>query len=299
MVDKSVPDSIPRMVPDRDDIRKHTPVTKERKPVPEAKPAKPVRGNKSNWGSVLLLSLLGVAVILLALQQYSQYQLQQSYEERLALADERIVNLEKALTQTDESVVFNETAINAQFKAIKADSDLHMSEIRKLWDVSNKRNREWIEENQTAIAQQLKQIDAARASLNALATQQQTDTAAIESINNQMVGLASADELQSLSTSLEQSRQELVLLGTEVTEVNDQLSALSQANLEERLLTLTLTQENLLAEQTDNTASLAEISQHINAIDAGRLETNKRLTALTNQLDTLNARVTALAGSGQ
>ncbi|TCS40147.1 hypothetical protein [Reinekea marinisedimentorum] len=295
MVDKPSPDSMPLMVPDRDDIRKHTPTPKERKPVPEPKPVKPAQASKSGWGTALLLTLLGVAVILLALQQYSQYQLQQSYEERLALADERIVNLEKALTQTDESVVFNETAINAQFKAIKGDTDLHMSEIRKLWDVANKRNKEWIEENQTAIAEQLKLINAASTRLSELTAKQQADAKAIETINGELVGFASAEELQSLQASLEQSRQELVLLGTQMTEVNDQLGSLSQANFEERLLTLTLTQENLLAEQSANTVSLADMSQHINAIDAGRLETNKRLTALTNQLDTLSARVSALS----
>jgi cell division protein FtsB len=299
MVDKSTPDSMPSMVPDRDDIRTHTPTGQEKKPNTDVKAQRPVQPKKSNWGTVLLLCLLGVAVILLALQQYSQYQLQQSYEERLSLADERIVNLEKSLTQTDESVAFNETAINAQFKAIKSDTDMHMDEIRKLWDVSNKRNKDWIEENQAAIADQLQQINTAKASLSELATKQAADASAIESINNRIAGFANKDDLDSLAESLEQTQQELASLTAQITEMNAQLDALSQENYEERLLTLTLTQENLLAEQSRNTANLAEISQNIEAIDAGRAETIKRLTALTNQLDTLSARVTALSGAGQ
>lgn len=319
MAEKSTPGSMPRMVPDRDDIRQHKPSTgQERKGGEEKRTSAPVP-HKTSWATVTLLIVLGVAVGFLALQQYSMYQLQASYEERLALADERIVNLEKALTQTDESVAFNETAINAQFKAIKTDTDLHMSEIRKLWDVSNKRNRGWIEENQNAVAAQLEQIKKAQADLSELAESQAGSDSSIAELGDQFEQLSNV-ELAKLEQAIEQNlltveqninavelnlqavqsnQEEITAVSSRLADVGLKLDSLEQSNLEERLLTLTITQENLLAEQTRNSANLAEVIENIKAIDAGRLETSKRLTSLTNQLDTVNARVTALTGSSQ
>ncbi len=295
MAEKTPVGQMPRMVPDRDDIRlRTTPPHVERKSAPKPK-EQPSSGN--SWALVLLLVVAGIAIGYLALQQYSLTQLLNSYEERLELADERIVRLEQSLTQTDESVALNGTAINAQFKAIKAETDLQMSEIRKLWDVTNKRNRQWIEENQANIVTQTNATANLEAAITSLQTSQSSDEAVIASLK---------DQLSAQSASYAELDQILKQQSEEMGTVNRAIQSLISANYEEKLLTLTLTQENLLAEQGSiedlskaNSAQIANIIESINAVDTGRLETNQRLSALSTRLDTLNARVTALTGSSQ
>jgi len=295
MAEKTPVGQMPRMVPDRDDIRlRTTPPHVERKSAPKPK-EQPSSGN--SWALVLLLVVAGIAIGYLALQQYSLTQLLNSYEERLELADERIVRLEQSLTQTDESVALNGTAINAQFKAIKSETDLQMSEIRKLWDVTNKRNRQWIEENQANIVTQTNATANLEAAITSLQTSQSSDEAVIASLK---------DQLSAQSASYAELDQILKQQSEEMGTVNRAIQSLISANYEEKLLTLTLTQENLLAEQGSiedlskaNSAQIANIIESINAVDTGRLETNQRLSALSTRLDTLNARVTALTGSSQ
>jgi chromosome segregation ATPase len=302
MAEKTPVGDMPRMVPDRDDIRRRANLQPERKPVPAAPAPKETSGN--SWVMITLLIVSGVAIGYLALQQYSLTQLLNSYEERLELADDRIIALERSLTETDESVAMNGTAINAQFKAIKNETDFQMSEIRKLWDVANKRNRQWIEDNQASLKSQEGLIAGLDNSLKNL----QTNLSTLQ--NSQQ-----SDEqlLAELSSSLATEQAELAALslamdtvGEEVDAVNRSINEVLQANIDERLLTLTLTQENLQSEQGSidsrvltNGNDIAEINESLRAVDAYRLETSQRLSALVAQLETLNAQVTALTGSSQ
>ncbi|EAR08726.1 hypothetical protein [Reinekea blandensis] len=291
-------DDMPRMVPDRDDIRRRSQPAPEKKPT--AKPREPSESKSSggtSWLMVLLLVIAGGAIGYLALQQYSLSQLLNSYEERLELADDRIVSLERALTETDESVAMNGTAINAQFKAIKSETDMQMSEIRKLWDVANKRNREWIEANQATLATQQETLSALSGQIAQLESGQASDEQRLSQLTQQ---------LESEQAQLEQMETTFASYETQLDEVSAVVEDALQNDYEERLLSLTLTQENLLAEQgtlqstvNGQQSSLNELQSTLTAIDTGRQETNARLSALRSQLDSLESRVTALAGPGQ
>ena len=293
MAEKTPVGEMPRMVPDRDDIRlrSSTPHV-ERKPAPKP-PEKKTAG--SSWAMVLLLIVAGAAIVYLALQQYSLTQLLNSYEERLELADERIVRMEQSLTQTDESVALNGTAINAQFKAIKVETDLQMTEIRKLWDITNKRNRQWIEENQENLAAQSKSVADLEASIKSLRSSQASDEKLFSDLTAQLA--TQTKSYEQMSAVLEQKTEEM-------STVNRAIQNIMNANYDEQFLTLTLTQESLVSEQVRiaqqsnmNAELLSSVQGSIKAVDAGRLETNQRLSALSTRLDTLNARVTALTGT--
>jgi chromosome segregation ATPase len=294
MAEKTPIGDMPRMVPDRDDIRtRHSTAPSEPKVAPKAK--EPPSSGGQSWVMVTLLIVAGISIGYLALQQYSLAQLLNSYEERLELADERIVSLEQALTQTDESVAMNGTAINAQFKAIKAEAEFQMSEIRKLWDVTNKRNRVWIEENQQALKKQTDAVGALIKTVGTVEAAQKAESGTLAALQTQV-----ADEkakIAEFATSLESVEGDI---GT----VNRAIESLINSNVEERILTLTLTQENLLAEQGQITNSVSEQSTQVDdmlvtlkSIDAYRLETNRRITTLNAQLDSLETRLTALTGS--
>ncbi|MEJ2041919.1 MAG: hypothetical protein P8X74_12310 [Reinekea sp.] len=297
MPDKTPVGDMPRMVPDRDDIRSRSPsktqTTTERKPAASA-PAEKQGGH--NWVLLVLVILSGVAIGYLSLQQYSMTQLQKSYEERLDLADQRIVGLERSLTETDESVSMNGTAINAQFKAIKSETDAQMSEIRKLWDVTNKRNRTWIEENQAALKTQTQNLDTALANLAKVIDTQKKDASVIGTLNSTLNdNKVQVTELQAALTDLK----------SKMNSVEQSVQGLLSSGLEEQLLTLTLNQENMLAEQnkvavaaSDNTGQIDSILNQLKALDANRLETSRRLSALNGQIETLSSRLTELTGTG-
>ena len=131
-------EELPKMVPDREDI------VKRRKPVPDERKVKEKTHKKPVllWFFVLLLTVLTSFVV------WENYQLAlrlDQTDEELQLSNARIGVMEGQLSATDENLVMNESNIKIQFTN-------HMSEIRKLWDVANKRNKGWIEDNQAEIA---------------------------------------------------------------------------------------------------------------------------------------------------
>ena len=302
MADSKPVNELPRMVPDRDEIRTRKGSGQESKPTgsgsgPGAKPTPPVRrGGAGPMVWVALLVLLA-ALVGLGLMAYSQNQMLASYEERLQLADDRITSLERSMNETGESVAMNETAINAQFRAIKSETDMQMSEIRKLWDVSNKRNREWIEENQQAIGKLQTDLQAQTDKLAALGSSLDQQSQTLESL---------AGRLDSQQQSASQRAETLTSVQEQLNTLNEDLKSIDLASLEERLISLTLGQESLQQDQGEMrssvqsmNATVQELDETIQAIDASRLDTNRRLVTLNDQLQALEAKVSALTGSAQ
>lgn len=295
MADSKPVNELPRMVPDRDEIRTRkgaaaeTATAKTKAAPPKAAAPAPRRTGGGSMVWVALLVLL-VAATGLGLMAYSQSQMLASYEERLQLADDRITSLERSMNETGESVAMNETAINAQFRAIKSETDMQMSEIRKLWDVANKRNREWIEENQQAIGQLQAGLQSQTEKLAAANTQLDKQSQSLQSLTSRL------DTQQSEQTAaIEEIRSSLAAL-------NEDLESIDLKSLEERLISLTLAQETLQLEQGEVQTTqqalnetVTELNETIQAIDASRLDTNRRLVTLSDRLQALEAKVSAPA----
>jgi hypothetical protein len=281
MAEKTPAGDLPRMVPDRDDIRsRNVRANPERKPAVEKKPNAVQSKSHTSWVVALFLIVAGIAIGYLALQQYSAVQLLNSYEERLMLADERIVRLEQSLTQTDESVSMNGTAINAQFKAIKVETDMQMDEIRKLWDVSNVRNRAWIVAKsvglintslatvQSGQAEEVKKLASLSDQLSVEKTQRGESEQKLEQALVQI-----EQQLEQFKAVEQQLAQEIGLITVDLAAASSTLGSILDANYGEQILTLTLTQElaaaqrdQIVAEQGQITADQDEISakQQIN-----------------------------------
>jgi len=300
MADSKPVNELPRMVPDRDEIRTRKGSGQESKPTGSGSAPKPApstpRGSSGSLVWVALLVLFA-ALVGVGLMAYSQNQMLASYEERLQLADDRISSLERSMNETGESVAMNETAINAQFRAIKSETDMQMSEIRKLWDVSNKRNREWIEENQQAIGKLQTDLQAQTDQLAALSTNLDQQSQTMNTL---------ASRLDSQQQNASQRAETLASVQQQMTALNEDLESIDLASLEERLISLTLGQETLQQEQgdmrssvQDMNATVQELDETIQAIDASRLDTNRRLVTLNDQLQALEAKVSALTGSSQ
>ena len=119
-------------------------------------------GGGGRGSSVLVSVALVAALVAVAGGGYflvTQHEELRTTKSTLEQASRRIGALEERLRLTDESLSASEEGTNEQI-------NFWESEIRKLWDVSNKRNKSWIEDNQAALATMDKNLAAALADMD-------------------------------------------------------------------------------------------------------------------------------------
>lgn len=105
----------------------------------------PAEGGSGKGGAnALLVWLLLVLVVALGAAAVWQYQ---TYQQLLA----RFEMIENKLSSTDESLSQNGAALQIKLKEQAETLDTHWSEIRKLWGVSNDRNKDNIAANRKDI----------------------------------------------------------------------------------------------------------------------------------------------------
>ncbi len=194
-----------------------------------------------------LVAGLGVAGWFIA----NQHQLLIEEQRKAAEADGRLHALEERLRMTDQ--VMSETEA-------ETDEEINFweSEVRKLWAVTNERNKKWIQDNQKLLQTQK----------NAIASLQSSDRTLKSAVDrhdkafNQQQALI--DQLASIELQLQQ-----VLRGQR--DLVDRVNAATQ----------TAAAQN---------SRVAENEQAIAAIDAYRVQVNTRLSSIESQLRTLAAR---------
>ncbi len=265
---------MPKLVPDREEIAQ-----RRRAPSDEGyRPEKPAPGAPA-WMQVLTGFLLIVTMILGGFAYLFKTEMD-GLSDNLSLATARVEALERQLSATDESVSFNENAIEAKLSNI-------MSEIRKLWDVSNKRNKAWIQTAQTDIQTLQKGLSKQNSELS-LVVASQTE---IQTVNDSMSQKVSAIETngQDLSKKLSEIDVELETISRSTNDKVDEVS------LELRLLNDQFSGSDTVDRLTKAENLLTETGAAIESIDAYRLQTNDRLTTLQNQLRALEKSVADLS----
>ncbi len=201
-------------------------------------------------GVTLVLAVLAVGLAVAGWFIANQQRLLAEEQKRLAAANTRIEALEERLQMTDQVISETDAETGEQI-------DFWESEIRKLWAVSNDRNKQWIQDNQ-------KLLQSHKASLQA-----------IESTN------------KSLKSTVDRHDQALRRQG----EVADQLAAI------ELQLQRVLRGQRDLVDKVNTAAqtvaavdgSVQEHEQAIAAIDAYRRQFNTRLMDIEQRLDALGA----------
>jgi len=144
-----------------------------RKPSPGSQPI--VAGGNHGW----LYATLALAVVVLVLGAYFFRQvstMQARLDNQFGQSSEELEKIASQLSATDES-------LNQSSGKVSETLALHGDEIRKLWDVSNKRNKEWIQKNQADIDKLEKQ----RAEINKSLAALQADMTALKTQNQQYV----------------------------------------------------------------------------------------------------------------
>jgi len=168
-----------------------------------------------------------------------------------AESDDRLARLESRSTQAAE--VFSETG-----KSTGQKLDYWEDEIRKLWDVTNKRNKKWIETNQKALKTNSAALSAINASLKAI----KGDVSRHDS------AFGKQTDIQDALTSVDLRVRQLV---SQQRDMIDQSNATRQ----------------IVAKIEAGLARRVELNEKaIEAIDAYRLDLNGRLSALSARIDT-------------
>lgn len=173
-------------------------------------------------------------------------------------SSKQLGNLASQLSATDES-------LNQSSDQIADTLKLHDSEIRKLWGVSNDRNKKWIQELQSSVAALEKQRGQLSKSVDGLRADMKTLQASIkqtETVRNQLqtrIDLMT-DTVRQLESKLGAQQKATDAL----VKLKPQLEALSR----------------LQSQGEGLDVRLAELEAAINAVDAYRREVNVRLDKL-------------------
>lgn len=193
----------------------------------------------SNIFMVLIIAALAVAGWFIA----NQHEQLRASGDELENANQRLLLLEDRLKATDE--VFSEVG-----QETTKEIDYWESEVRKLWDVTNKRNKTWIEENQRSL---------------------KTVTASIAALKSDVVEMGPGLERALDAAGKQQGLlDQLTAIEKQMRQIADNAAGAKQG-------------VNSLASR------VTESEQGLAAFDAFRLQLNRRLVDLERRLDELAA----------
>jgi chromosome segregation ATPase len=208
-------------------------------------------GGGGSGGSIGYV-LSGVALVGLLIAGWFIFEQQRALaasSAELAAARDRILALEERLNMTDETL--NQTGETTSEKI-----DFWESEIRKLWDVVNKRNMDLIKANTAAIAR----VDKVVGELNGTVSDINAAVGRHESAfgrQEQMV-----DQITSLGSQLQQTQRAL-------------RDAVDRANA---------AQQSVAGLNSGLAKRVTETEQAVQAFDAYRLQTNGRLADIERRI---------------
>ena len=200
-------------------------------------------------GMNLLVALLIGGLALAGWFIVNQQQMLAAEQARVDQASERIAKLEQRLSATD-------SAMSQEGQDTKKQINFWESEIRKLWAVSNERNRKWIKDNEQAVTKATAALNEIRSTMRDL---------------NASVGRheSAFDQQQALvdnMTSLELQMQQVVRGQRDLV---DKVNAATQA--------VSSLRASLSGKVDDNSEAIA-------SIDAYRIAVNSRLADIERRL---------------
>lgn len=222
-----------------------------------ASPSQPTATAKSGrgfvWFASLVLVLLIVACGWLG-QQVLQLQEQLvSNNNALQLERSRMESISAQVHETGSSFEETGNVLDEKFKFFD-------SEIRKLWDVSNKRNKSAIEKNSATVKSLSGRLKKSQQSLNALTGSQSEVKKSVAKLNKQL-----AAENTALRAAVDDQAEQILLMRSEMD----------------------LLQKRFSNMPNDLATRVASNEEAVEAIDAGRRQLVARITQLQKQLDTL------------
>lgn len=243
-----------------------------RKPAPKPQKPAPSGGGNGGWMAACLVLVVLIAVLgVWFSKQVSGLQAQ--LDNRLTESSEKMGNLQSRLSATDESL--NQSSgklldtVQSHGKKLEANED----EIRKLWDVSNKRNK-------AAIAEQKKALSALSSSVNEVKKGQAGVDGKLKSISTDAVALKKQVEsaVAAVNKSSDQWQSQIGQMQTRVEVLVDSIKQLErqQASLKSGLDKVEKAQGKI----STLDARVDDVEAAVAAFDAYRLQVNSRLDSL-------------------
>jgi chromosome segregation ATPase len=201
-------------------------------------------------GINLILAVLVAGLVIAGWFIANQHQLLTAEKNALDGAENRIALLEDRLRMTDESLMDSEEDTQEKI-------GFWEDEIRKLWAVSNERNRKWIKDNEAALAKLTKTLGAIESSNRDLSTAVGRHEGAFQQQQ------AIIDQLTSMEISIQQ-------LANTQRDIVDKVNTASQS---------------VASLNVSLAGRVSENEQAVAAIDAYRVQVNTRLANIERKLD--------------
>lgn len=283
----------------------------ELKIIPERDDLQPSRsssnGNSNGllWGAVIAL-VAGVGGL-----YYQNTQLNQSLKlqsSQFNQAINRVQALEDELTATGRDLSKSGATLESRIQTSE-------SEIRKLWDLSNKRNRSDIESNSQAIASIKNQLDTALSDVknlhSILKDESATRTLMLSTLKTEQELLSTKVEAQQATLTEHVSTQQQLLTQQVATEIKAREALKLElesklSSLDGQLATLLAQQSNLKTQLAnieakkaqsptqDMSKTLQEHQLRLDSIDASRRQLTSNVTRLNTDVSNLQLEVNAL-----
>ena len=261
--DRDAPDVLPVISPSSDAIAGRR---ISRRPTPRGGPKKSAG---TSWRLPFRVALPGVVPLVLLIAILGAggaiWLLQGTIEQlqaQLAIVTQQLQHVSGAVSATGDSVSRNEEHVGERIKALDF-------EVRKLWDLANKRNR-------SRITQQAQQLDTLRGNLAASTTQ-----------------------LKQQGQALDKSRAEADRLARAVTDLKKDMAAVraelvaGSATDNAQLLALEKSINALSDKVSQHGASkdgLSELRERMDSVDGYRQQASRRLQQLEQGLRSLQAK---------
>lgn len=214
------------------------------------------RGRGRSGGvNAAVSATLTMLCVALAVGGWFLFNLQREHRESnrlLADAIGRIVALEERLRMTDETLSESDAATDDKLSFWE-------TEIRKVWDLANKRNKRWIEENRANVQAAAKAVASAQSTIRTL-----------------------QNTVSRLDTSA-QRHQEVADLATAL-DIRLQRVQQAQRDLVDKVNVATSQENNLTLRVRENEESIA-------AINASRTTVSRGLTELRDAMADVEARL--------
>jgi len=283
---------------------KPVPETGEGKPVAPARPAKGNGGGGSSVGLWLLLIIVAGAA---GVGWYFQSQRIQAMEAQLEEADYwarqsklALARFEGELSETGESLQQRGATMAEQIAGNAAALKTANSEIRKLWVVSNERNKARLNEHQERLDKAEKDLAAETKALADLTT-------SVEQLKSSLgADLAALEEqtrtsIAALQDSSRQLTEQVSVLNQKLAEVAPLVDSRIRRFEQEQKLTINGMEGRIsaLEKETDGLAGdsqvralqkeIATLKKTVASIDASRAQLTSRLVRLSDEVNSLRS----------
>lgn len=235
-------------------------------------PAPASHGGGGGWMIACLVLVVLIAVMGVWFQKQMTV-LQTQMDERISESSQELGNLQSRLSATDESLNQSSDKLLDTVRTQGKKLEENNTEIRKLWDLSNKRNRADIDEQSkklTALSATLNEVKKAQAGVDGKLQGINKDTAALKKQVDSAVSAVNKSSEQ-WQTRISQMQTQVDVLAENINQLESQ-----QQSLKNGLAKVEKGQAGLAALKD----RLDETEAAIAAFDSYRLQVNSRLDKL-------------------